>query len=58
MIAEHCTIPLQGHASVELYELSDYATLRSDRGNGLFMTAMQLEAIRRIRGNQKTVKKQ
>ena len=42
MIAEHCTIPLQGHASVELYELSDYATLRSDRGNGL-MTAMQLK---------------
>ncbi len=47
MVAEHALISVDG-TDVHLYELSDYATFRAHRGNGL-MTAMQIEAISRIR---------
>lgn len=48
LIAEHVRLGLENGVSVDLYELSDYATLRAHRGNGL-MTLMQIEAIRAIR---------
>jgi hypothetical protein len=52
LIAEYCAIELEHGKILHLYELSDYATFRAHRGNGL-MTAMQIEAlkiIRRLRG--------
>jgi len=49
LIAEECEIRLGNGSSVMLYELSDFATFRKDRGNGL-MTALQLEAVKLIRG--------
>jgi len=49
LIAEHCQLQIEKGPLVSLYELSDYATLRSHRGNGL-MTLMQMEAISSIRG--------
>lgn len=54
LIAEHCVLELDGRAPVHLYELSDYATFRSHRGNGL-ITAMQIEVVnilRAIRGEE------
>ena len=48
LIAEECEIRLGNGTSVMLYELSDFATFRKDRGNGL-MTALQLEAVKLIR---------
>ncbi len=53
LVAEHCTLrivsPQQGsEESISMYELSDYATLRTDRGHGL-MTLMQMRAIQEIR---------
>lgn len=47
LIAEHCAIKLEAGPLVHLYEMSDYATFRADRKNGL-ITAMQIEAIRAI----------
>ncbi|MBD3210153.1 GNAT family N-acetyltransferase [Candidatus Micrarchaeota archaeon] len=47
LIAEHAAIEVDGK-QVHLYELSDYATLRAHRGNGL-MTAMQVMAVEAIR---------
>ncbi len=48
LIAEECELRLGNGKLVRLYELSDFATFRKDRGNGL-MTALQLEAVRLIR---------
>lgn len=42
LIAEHCVLDLENRGPVHIYELSDYATFRSHRGNGL-ITAMQIE---------------
>jgi hypothetical protein len=47
LIAEHATVMVDGK-EVHLYELSDYATLRAHRRNGL-MTAMQIMAVEAIR---------
>jgi len=47
LIAEHCIIEVNGE-NVHLYELSDYATLRDHRRNGL-MTAMQIAVVSIIR---------
>lgn len=49
LIAEHCHIQIEKGPLVSLFELSDYATLRTHRGNGL-ITLMQMEAISAIRG--------
>jgi hypothetical protein len=54
LIAEHCVLNLEGREPIHLYELSDYATFRTDRGNGL-ITAMQIEVVnilRAIRGEE------
>jgi len=48
LIAEECELRLGNGRLVRLYELSDFATFRKDRGNGL-MTALQIEAVRLIR---------
>ncbi len=48
LIAEHCAIQLERGPLVHLYELSDYATFRANRGNGL-ITAMQMDAVNTIR---------
>jgi len=48
LIAEECELALSDGSTVRLYELSDFATFRKDRGQGL-MTAMQIEAVRLIR---------
>ncbi|MFH1521046.1 MAG: hypothetical protein ABID61_05360 [Candidatus Micrarchaeota archaeon] len=48
LIAEHCEIALEDGRRVHLYELSDFATFRDHRGNGL-MTLMQMEARAMIR---------
>ncbi len=47
MVAEHAIVEVDSSA-ISLYELSDYATSSSHRGNGA-MTAMQIEAINLIR---------
>jgi hypothetical protein len=49
LIAEHVELTLEHGRTVHLYELSDYATFRAHRGNGL-ITLMQMEAINTIRG--------
>lgn len=49
LIAEECEIRLSNGRVARIYELSDFATFRSDRGRGL-MTALQIEAVRLIRG--------
>jgi hypothetical protein len=51
LIAEHAEIALEHGRTVHLYELSDYATFRANRGNGL-ITLMQMAAISTIRGMQ------
>jgi hypothetical protein len=48
LIAEHASVSVDGR-QVHLYELSDYATLRAHRRNGL-ITAMQIMAVQAIRG--------
>jgi len=48
LIAEECEIRLSNGSTATLYELSDFATFRGDRGRGL-MTALQMEAVRLIR---------
>ncbi len=48
LIAEECTVELEGGQKVTMYELSDFATFRADRGNGL-ITALQIEAVRLLR---------
>jgi len=48
LIAEHCELRLEHGRTVHLYELSDYATFRAHRGNGL-ITLMQMQAIDTIR---------
>jgi hypothetical protein len=48
LIAEHVALRLEHGKTVHLYELSDYATFRAHRGNGL-ITLMQMEAIEAIR---------
>ena len=48
LIAEECEIRLGNGMRARLYELSDFATFRKDRGNGL-MTALQIEAVKLIR---------
>ncbi len=47
LIAEHASVEVDGR-EVHLYELSDYATLRAHRRNGL-ITAMQIMAVDTIR---------
>ncbi len=47
LIAEHASVEVDGQ-EVHLYELSDYATLRAHRRNGL-ITAMQIMAVETIR---------
>jgi RimJ/RimL family protein N-acetyltransferase len=47
MVAEHASIQIE-NTTLELYELSDYATSREHRGKGI-MTAMQIEAINLLR---------
>ena len=47
MVAEHAFMEVDS-SEISLYELSDYATSKSHRGNGA-MTAMQIEAINLIR---------
>jgi hypothetical protein len=49
LIAEHAELRLEHGRIVHLYELSDYATFRAHRGNGL-ITLMQMAAISTIRG--------
>jgi hypothetical protein len=54
LIAEHFALELDGGRSIHLYELSDYATFRAHRGNGL-ITAMQIEVaniLKAIRGEE------
>lgn len=48
LIAEHVELRLDHGRIVHLYELSDYATFREHRGNGL-MTILQMDAIGTIR---------
>jgi hypothetical protein len=48
LIAEHCTLEIESRGPVHIYELSDYATFRSHRGNGL-ITAMQIEIAEILR---------
>lgn len=48
LIAEECKLRLSNGQTALMYELSDFATFRHDRGMGL-MTAMQIEAVRLIR---------
>ncbi|MFH0884624.1 MAG: hypothetical protein V1861_02860, partial [Candidatus Micrarchaeota archaeon] len=48
LIAEHVELALEHGRTVHLYELSDYATFRAHRGNGL-ITLMQMKAIDTIR---------
>ena len=48
LIAEECTLELSEGQRVAMYELSDFATFRKDRSNGL-MTALQIEAVRLLR---------
>lgn len=48
LIAEHCEITLDNGQKIHLYELSDFATFRQHRGNGL-MTLMQMEVRAAIR---------
>lgn len=48
LIAEHVELALEHGRTIHLYELSDYATFRAHRGNGL-ITLMQMEAINSIR---------
>jgi len=48
LIAEHCTLEIESRGPVHIYELSDYATFRSHRGNGL-ITAMQIEIANILR---------
>lgn len=48
LIAEHCVLELDGREPVHVYELSDYATFRAHRGNGL-ITAMQIEVVNTLR---------
>ncbi len=48
LIAEHVELRLEHGKTVHLYELSDYATFRTHRGNGL-ITLMQMEVIDAIR---------
>jgi hypothetical protein len=48
LIAEECAVELEGGQRVTIYELSDFATFRKDRGNGL-ITALQIEAVRILR---------
>ncbi|MFZ5500975.1 MAG: GNAT family N-acetyltransferase, partial [Candidatus Micrarchaeota archaeon] len=48
LAAEHVELALEDGRSVHLYELSDYATFREHRGNGL-MTLMQMEVVETIR---------
>ncbi|MBU0532888.1 hypothetical protein KKB44_05345 [Candidatus Micrarchaeota archaeon] len=48
LIAEHALLEIDG-TTVHLYELSDYATLRAHRRNGL-ITAMQMIVVECIRG--------
>ncbi|MFH1784971.1 MAG: hypothetical protein ABH842_00945 [Candidatus Micrarchaeota archaeon] len=56
LIAEHCTLIIDGQ-TVHLFELSDFATFRAHRGNGL-MTLMQMDArvaIRRLHGDDAVI---
>lgn len=48
LIAEHAKLVIDGKHQIDMYELSDYATLKKDRGQGL-ITLMQIEAIRNLR---------
>lgn len=48
LIAEHCEIELEQGPSVHLYELSDAATFKEHRGNGL-ITAMMRAAVNIIK---------
>jgi len=48
LIAEQATFRLDDGSVVNMYELSDYATFRKDRGSGL-MTALQMHAIEDLR---------
>lgn len=48
LIAEECEVRLGNGRVAMMYELSDFATFRRDRGMGL-MTALQIEAVRLIR---------
>ncbi len=53
LIAEHGQLLLEGgKIRLDLYELSDYATLKAHRRNGL-ITLMQMEAIRAIRSMER-----
>ncbi|MBN1170113.1 hypothetical protein JXA56_03750 [Candidatus Micrarchaeota archaeon] len=53
LIAEHCQLFINGgKIKVDLFELSDYATRKDHRGNGL-ITLMQMEAIKTIRRMEK-----
>lgn len=50
LIAEGCTIELDSGSKIGMYELSDFATFRADRGAGL-ITALQLYAEKDLRGD-------
>lgn len=57
LIAEECTLHLENGKTVTLYELSDFATFRQDRGNGL-ITAMQhfaVDLIRNLPGGEEAI---
>ncbi|MBM3229742.1 hypothetical protein FJZ26_04890 [Candidatus Parvarchaeota archaeon] len=49
LIAEHCEFGLESGTQVSMFELSDYATFKHARGNGL-ITALQVFAISTLRG--------
>ena len=53
LIAEHCELLMEGgKIRADLFELSDYATRKEHRGNGL-ITVMQMEVIKAIRAMRK-----
>ncbi|VVC00218.1 Beta-lysine N6-acetyltransferase [uncultured archaeon] len=49
LIAEHAVLSLNDGSTVNLHELSDFATFKADRGNGL-ITALQIRAAADLRG--------
>ncbi|MFA5105544.1 MAG: hypothetical protein WC506_01150 [Candidatus Micrarchaeia archaeon] len=48
IISERCDLQLTDGSKVVMYEMSDFATFRKDRGNGL-ITALQIEMVKLLR---------
>jgi len=50
LVAEQATLRLDDGSTVNMYELSDFATFRKDRGHGI-ITALQIRATEDLRAN-------